>query len=42
MHLAEVAAREDLEILEGPRDMGFDANDNLIPVATAGATAGVL
>lgn len=39
-YLSEIESRDDLEILEGPCAMEFDAEDNLIPVAAAGATAG--
>lgn len=33
-YLREIEGRSDLEILEGPRDMRFDAAGNLFPVAT--------
>ena len=33
----QIAAREDLEVLDGPHDMEFDDNDNLVPVAASGA-----
>ena len=36
-YLSEIESRDDLEILDGPSDMEFDDNDNLIPVAAAGA-----
>jgi len=37
--LDEVDARDDLELIEGPFEMEFDAADNLIPVAAAGSLA---
>lgn len=36
---AEVDSRDDLELVAGPDDMEFDADNNLIPVAAAGAHA---
>jgi len=33
-YLSEIQGRDDLEILEGPRDMRFDHAGNLFPVAT--------
>ena len=41
-YLSEVESRDDLEILEAACEMEFDAGNNLLPVAAAGATAGVL
>ncbi|MFQ5731817.1 MAG: lactate racemase domain-containing protein [Planctomycetaceae bacterium] len=37
----EVAARDDLELVDGPNEMQFDESDNLIPVAAAGQLAAV-
>jgi hypothetical protein len=39
-YLAEAQRRDDLEILEDPRDMEFDGDGNLYPVAAAGAAVG--
>ncbi len=39
-YLAEVRRRDDLEILEDARDMEFDNDGNLYPVAAAGAAVG--
>lgn len=36
---SEVESRDDLECVAGPDDMEFDADENLIPVAAAGAHA---
>jgi hypothetical protein len=41
VYLPEIESREDLEILDGPFEMEFDTDDNLIPVPAAGTTAGV-
>ena len=40
-YLSEVESRDDLEILEAACEMEFDAENNLIPVAAATATASV-
>jgi hypothetical protein len=37
-YLPEVAARSDLEILDGPFEMEFDADGFLLPVAASGLT----
>ena len=36
---AEVVSREDLELVAEPEEMEFDGDENLIPVAAAGAHA---
>jgi hypothetical protein len=38
-YASEIESRADLELVSDPDEMEFDADDNLIPVAAAGAHA---
>ena len=40
-HIDEIAARGDLEVIDGPHEMDFDDAGNLVPVAAAGAAVAV-
>jgi hypothetical protein len=37
VYLSQVEDRDDLTILDGPNEMEFDSDSNLIPVSAAGA-----